>query len=267
METAKNCSEPNQEALTKNLLTGLFFSRAFMEDAREFILQTTPNTYCLVAVDVLHFRMFNRFYGRDKGDHFLRHVAGCLEAVRMEYGGVTGHFEGDNFAILMPWRMELVEMLREDILEGGLRQSSVFGVFPTFGISPIDNLELPPEVYYDRATLALGHASAREHIICYDPKMEDILEEELHLLTEVTGALERGEFTFYAQPQCDIFTGNVVGAEALVRWRHPTKGLIPPSRFIPALERSGMISLLDQQVWEKVCQWLRSWIPNTSRRR
>ena len=82
METAKNCSEPNQEALTKNLLTGLFFSRAFMEDAREFILQTTPNTYCLVAVDVLHFRMFNRFYGRDKGDHFLRHVAGCLEAVR-----------------------------------------------------------------------------------------------------------------------------------------------------------------------------------------
>ncbi len=71
----------------------------------------------------------------------------------MEYGGVTGHFEGDNFAILMPWRMELVEMLREDILEGGLRQSSVFGVFPTFGISPIDNLELPPEVYYDRATL------------------------------------------------------------------------------------------------------------------
>ena len=260
METAKNCSEPNQEALTKNLLTGLFFSRAFMEDAREFILQTTPNTYCLAAVDVLHFRMFNRFYGRDKGDHFLRHVAGCLEAVRREYGGVTGHFEGDNFAILMPWRMELVEMLREDILEGGLRQSSVFGVFPTFGISPIDNLELPPEVYYDRATLALGHASAREHIICYDPKMEDILEEELHLLTEVTGALERGEFTFYAQPQCDIFTGNVVGAEALVRWRHPTKGLIPPSRFIPALERSGMISLLDQQVWEKVCQWLRSWI-------
>lgn len=260
VETSKNRPDPNQEAWTKNLLTGLFFARTFMEAARQFIPRTDPDAYCLVAVDILHFRLFNRFHGRDKGDRFLRHIADCLEGIRKEHGGVTGYFEGDNFAIIMPWRMELVEKLQEDILAGGLRRNSMIGVYPAFGISPIDDPALPPEVYYDRATLALTHATARKPVSCYDLWMENIQEEELHLLAEVTGALERGEFTFFAQPQCDILTGNVVGAEALVRWRHPTKGLIPPGKFIPALERSGMIYLLDQQVWEKVCQWLRSWI-------
>ena len=56
--------------------------------------------------------------------------------------------------------------------------------------------------------------------------MEDLLEEEMRLLVEVTGALDRDEFTFYAQPQCDIFTGKVVGAESLVRWQHSTRGLL-----------------------------------------
>ena len=90
--------------------------------------------------------------------------------------------------------------------------------------------------------------------------MEDRLEEELRLLMEINSALDAEEFIFYAQPQCDIFTGKVVGAESLVRWQHRTKGLIPPGKFVPVLERSGMIYQLDQQVWEKVCRWLRSWL-------
>ncbi|MDE6589708.1 MAG: EAL domain-containing protein, partial [Oscillospiraceae bacterium] len=134
------------------------------------------------------------------------------------------------------------------------------GVVPIFGVCPIDDPELPPEVYYDFATLAMSHATARKPIAYYDPGMEDSLEEEMRLMTEVTQALERDEFTFFAQPQCDIFSGKVVGAESLVRWLHPEKGLIPPGKFIPVLERSGMVYQLDRQIWEKVCRWLRSWI-------
>ena len=245
---------------TTNELTGLFVPRRFMEESRAFLAQAEPGAYCMTAVDVLHFRLFNKFHGRDTGDQLLNQISCILEDLRQEYGGVTGHFEGDNFCIVMPWRMELLELLRDRIRTAITDLGTTIGVAPALGVSPIDDVLLPPEIFYDRATLALSHTSGRDHIACYDPGMEDLLEEEMRLLVEVTGALDRDEFTFYAQPQCDIFTGKVVGAESLVRWQHSTRGLIPPSKFVPVLERAGMIHLLDQQVWEKVCRWLRSWI-------
>lgn len=250
----------NQESVTKNQLTGLYYPKGFMEAARQFIPQTASGAYCMAAIDILNFRLYNKFHGRGGGDRFLRRTADRLEAIRTEHSGATGYFEGDNFCIVMPWRMDLLEQLWEaiaaDINQGG----TLIGAVPMLGIAPIDDLELPPEIYYDRATLALGQAATRNHIVCYDPAMEDNLEEEMRLLLEVTDALERDEFVFFAQPQCDISTGKVVGAESLVRWQSPAKGIIPPGRFIPALERSGAIYLLDRQVWEKVFQWLRSWI-------
>lgn len=248
------------ESLTKNQLTGLYFPRGFMEEARNFLQQTTANAYCMTAIDIQHFRLFNKFHGRETGDKLLRYIADCLETVRKLHGGVTGYFEGDNFCTILPCRPELIRQLWEDIRAGVDLLGGAAGVVPSFGVSPIDDPGLSPEMYYDRATLALSQVAGHNCIITYDPRMENNLEEEMRLLVEITEALERDEFTFYAQPQCDIFTGKVVGAESLVRWNHSVKGLIPPGRFVPAMERSGMIYLLDQKVWEKVCQWLRSWL-------
>ena len=248
------------ELMAKNSLTGLYSPRGFIEEARLFIPRTGPNEYCLIAMDIMHFRLFNKFHGRSAGDQLLIQIAGCLEQIRNQYGGVTGYFEGDNFCVVMPWRADLVEELWGRIGKAITQMGGATGVIPLFGISLIDDIELPPEVYYDRATLALSRATARDHTVPYDPGMESFLEEEIRLLMEVTEALEHEEFTFFAQPQCDIFTGKLVGAESLVRWQHKTRGMIPPARFVPVLERSGMIYLLDKQVWEKVCQWLRSWL-------
>ena len=258
--TPPGCTIQNAAEVECNPLTGLYSPRGFMETCRTFIQRIEPSTYCMMAIDMLHFRLFNKLYGRDIGDKLLRHIADCLESVRRQYDGVTGYFEGDNFCIVMPWRMELVEELRDDIIAEVERWGGAVGVVPTLGVCPIDNITLPPEIYYDRATLAMPQADGRTRIAQYDPGMEDRLEEELRLLMEINSALDAEEFIFYAQPQCDIFTGKVVGAESLVRWQHRTKGLIPPGKFVPVLERSGMIYQLDQQVWEKVCRWLRSWL-------
>lgn len=260
MGAAGSRSVRNKGALRKNVLTGLPYPQGFMEEARWFIQGTKPNAYCMIAIDVLHFRLFNKFHGREMGDRFLRYIADALQAMRKEHGGVAGYFEGDNFCLIMPYRTELIQGLWDKIMAGSTNQGSALGVLPVFGVSPIDDPELPPEVFHDRATLARSRAAARDPISYYSAGMESYLEEEMHLLMEVTEALERDEFTFFAQPQCDIFTGKLVGAESLVRWRHPDRGLIPPGKFIPVLERSGMIHLLDRQVWERVCQWLRSWI-------
>lgn len=255
-----SCSECCQEVQSKSLLTGLQLPLSFMEEARHFIWEAEPDAYCIVAIDIVYFRMFNKIHGRSVGDKLLRYIADCLETVRTQHGGVTGYFEGDNFCIIMPWRMELVERLLDDVRKGIEILGGMAGVVPLFGVCPIDDMDLPPELYYDRATLALSQATSHRQIAQYDPKMEERLEEDIRLLTEINAGMDRDEFVFFVQPQCDISTGKVVGAESLVRWQHAEKGLIPPGKFVPLLERIGMIYLLDQRIWDKVCQWLRSWI-------
>ena len=259
-KTDKPSGYSGRDADARSLLTGLHFPHAFMEEAREFIRRIQPNDYCVVAIDMVYFRMFNKIHGRNVGDKLLRYIADCMETTRKRHGGVTGYFEGDNFCIIMPWKMELVERLLDDVRAGIELLGGMAGVIPQFGVSPIDDLELPPELYYDRATLALSQATGRCQIVLYDPQMEERLENDMRMLAEINEGMERDEFTFFLQPQCDIATGKVVGAESLVRWQHGEKGLIPPGKFIPLLERSGMIYLLDQRIWEKVCQWLRDWI-------
>ena len=84
------------------------------------------------------------------------------------------------------------------------------------------------------------------------------------LLSELEHALDNHEFTFFLQPKCNSVTRAIVGMEALVRWNHPTRGCVPPAEFMPALESTGMITRLDQYIWEAVCQTLQKWQANGS---
>ena len=261
-ERTGTCRSPSQVGRGGDALAGLLSPQDFMEEAGRFLSQAEPNAWCIAAIDILHFRMFKKLYGREMAEGFLGQIAEHLEEVRREYGGAAGYFQRNDFCVILPWRIDLVEGLWERIAGEISQIGKAISVMPVFGVSPIDDPRLSPEAHFDRATLALDQATARRPIAFYDPGMERELEleEETNLLSEVTGALARDEFTFYVQPQCDITSGKVVGAESLVRWNHTEKGLIPPGKFIPVLERCGAVYLLDQQVWEKVCRWLRSWI-------
>ena len=136
------------------------------------------------------------------------------------------------------------------------------GFLPGFGVYEIADATMAAATMYDRATTALSHTIGNhtKRIYVYDDSIVESMEEELNLLTEIQVGLEFDEFTFFVQPQCDISTGRIVGAEALVRWKHRIKGMIPPGIFIPVLEKNGFISDLDKLVWRKVCEWLRQWI-------
>ena len=98
------------------------------------------------------------------------------------------------------------------------------------------------ELMYDHAMLALSHAEEdyKWHICRYTMEMESSLEEEVYLLAAIEEGLEKGEFTFFAQPQCNIVTGQIVGAEALVRWQKPDGEVFLPGGFIPVLEKNKM---------------------------
>ncbi len=243
-------------------LTGLYYNRTFMAKLEEFVNNIQPNDYCVVAIDIEHFRLFKKLYGKDAGNELIAHIAKCIHKLLEMHPGIGGYFGGDNFSLIMPYDMTLVKALRDDMIAGVQRWNNTIGFLPFIGVYRLDDLSAPSEVIYDRATQALtnvlGKHSSR---ICeFDYSMETSLEEEINLLAEIQTALTEGEFTFFAQPQCDISTGKIIGAEALARWIHPTKGLISPGIFIPVLEKNGIISDLDRYVWKKVCEWLHSWI-------
>ncbi len=245
-----------------NPLTGLLYNQAFFEEVGRFLKGIQPNTYCMVAVDIEHFRLFNKLYGRKAGDELIVYISDCLKRIMQFNIGIMGYLGGDNFALVLPDNPELINVLKEDISTGVKKWNNTVGFLPAFGIYAIDSPDLSPEDIYDGAatalSLALNQHSSR---ICrYDRSLETAMEEELLLLTEIQEALEKEEFTFYAQPQCDISSGKIVGAESLVRWIHSTKGIISPGVFIPVLEKNGLISELDRYVWKKVFEWIRSWI-------
>lgn len=245
-----------------NTLTGLYFKSDFYKETDEYLKNVKPDTYMLVAIDIEHFRFFNKLYGTEEGDKLLRHVAACLGRVCAAHGGVAGYMGFDNFAILMPNRDELIKELKNDIASGVRKLNNAAGFLPAFGVAIVDDMKTGATVLYERATVALSYVFGNyANRVCYfTADMISRIEEELVLLSEIQEGLDKEEFTFFVQPQCDISTGKIVGAESLVRWRHHERGLIPPGVFIPVLEKNGFIADLDRYVWEKVCQWLRDWM-------
>lgn len=242
-----------------NPVTGLYHNRFFFKKAKEYLTSVDAGTHCLVAIDIEHFRIFNKLYGRQEGDRLLFYIAEVLRKMRDEHGGVAGYIGGDNFAMLMPSSEARIRQIKHEIAEGIKQWNDTMGFWPAMGVYLIDDVSISVGTMYDRATIALskviGNYTSR---ICeYSPDMEDSLEEELQLLAEVQEGLKKEEFIFYVQPQCNISSGKIVGGEALVRWKHSSRGMIPPGVFIPVLEKNGFIADLDRYVWRKVCKWLR----------
>lgn len=245
-----------------NSLTGLYFSHTFFQKAEDYLTQFKEGSFCMVAIDFEHFRLFNKLYGRTEGDKLLVKMADILNDSQTQHGGVVGYLGGDNFGILLPHSQDIIDELIENANAVIQQRNGTLGFLPGFGIYPVTDFSTPGATMYDRATLALTRVIGNytQRVCVYSPDMEEKVEEEIKLLTEVQEGLSKDEFTFFVQPQCDISNGKIVGGESLVRWIHGEKGLIPPGKFIPILEKNGFIADLDRIVWKKVCQWLRAWI-------
>lgn len=237
-------------------LSDYYYNHSFMDGLRKKLPKLLPNTYCIAAIDIEHFRLFNKLYGRSSGDEVIHYICACLKQSTMENDGIDAYLGGDNFVALLPDSDELLCSIREKIIEklGKWNNTSVF--FPLFGVYTIEDTSIQPELMYDRAMLARSHAEEdyKWHICRYTLEMESCLEEEVYLLAEIEKGLENEEFTFFVQPQCNIMTGQIVGAEALVRWQKEDGEFLLPGEFIPVLEKNKMIDRLDRYIWEKVCQ-------------
>ena len=245
-----------------NALTGLYFDKAFFEEVENFLKNAEKKTYCMMAIDVEHFRLYNQLHGMEEGDNLLRFIADMLRIYRNTQGGVIGYLGGDNFAIVTEYNKETLDQLREGIREEIRHKNNTTGYPPAYGIYVIVDPAESASVMYHRATLALSYVIGNytNRVKEYYPDMDGKVEEEIRLLSEIQGGMDNDEFTFFIQPQCDITKGKIVGGESLVRWIKPDKGMVSPGVFIPVLEKNGFIADLDRIVWAKVCEWLRKCI-------
>lgn len=243
-------------------LSDFYYNRTFMSNVRSKMEMGLSGAYSMVAIDIEHFRLFNKLYGRETGDELILYIQNCLKEIAGEHDGVEGYLGADNFGIFIPDSHEIIKQIQEQIIKGIHKWNNTVGFYPVIGIYSINTDTDSPEIMYDRATLALSNAfeGQPDHICHYTQEMESRLEKEVELLSEIQEALKNNEFTFFAQPQCNIATHQIVGAEALVRWVKPDGTMVSPGAFIPVLEKNGMIDRLDRYVWDKVCAWIRSWI-------
>ena len=248
----------------KNKLTGLFARNPFFTQTETFLRvnETAAGKYCLIAIDIEHFKLFNEWYGQVAGDKLLREIGAHLNKMRQEFGGIAGYMGGDDFVIVLPNDEKVLENLKCRITGFVRAYGGHTGFLPAFGFYVIDDISLSASQMYDRAILAQETVKGNYAVRCayYSSDMKTRLENNHVLLAEVQAGLERDEFIYYLQPKCNLNTGKIVGLESLVRWKHPEKGIVAPGYFIPVMESNGLITELDMKVWEQVCQTLQDWI-------
>lgn len=248
-------------------LTGLYQRTAFYNQAHSFLAESDADSYCLMVIDIEHFKLFNEWYGTKAGDDFLYHIGQLLQQAQRNYHGLAGYIGDDDFAIILPDSHEILTSLSQELIKYVQQYEGSAGFLPAFGIYRIDDKALPVNSMYDRAAMALSSVKGNyaHRTSWYDTEIMQKMERNHVLLSEVQRALDNQEFLFYAQPKCNLSTGKIIGLESLIRWQHPERGLIPPGEFIPLLEQNGFISNLDLYIWEKVCQSVRNWLDHGRR--
>ena len=220
----------------------------------------------LLLFDLDFFKEINDVHGHMAGDKLLRMVASRLRLAVRE-SDTFARFGGDEFAVIAPdvagaagasdLAHRLVALLSEPFPVGGaeVRVGASLGVvlFPDGGTDP-DQL-------ITRADRALYWAKyeSRGQVRFYDREIDAEMQRRKQLTEEVQQALERNQFELYYQPQLDLVTDRCVGVEALVRWRHPERGLLDAGEFMPIADSSGASLALDAWVLREACRQARAW--------
>jgi diguanylate cyclase (GGDEF)-like protein len=249
-------------------LTHLANRRAFLDEmARAFENgKAGDRPFAVLYIDLDHFKDINDSLGHTVGDRLLEEVAVRIkDSVRAD--DLPARLGGDEFAVLQRNVSDVAtaEALATRILDSFAAPfrigSNELFVAASIGIWNSSNDPGTPESALAEADLALYRAKeeGRNCIRLHDSRLADQTRERVRLGEEMRGATLRGEFELYYQPQVDISTGRIDGLEALVRWNHPLRGLIPPSLFIPIAERTGAIIPLGQWIFDEACRQTRIW--------
>ena len=245
---------------THDKLTGLFTKEHLFNVIKSRIANDKDTSYSIAYFDIKDFKMVNDIFGKDIGDTVLVRVANWLRENALDdwsYGRIGGDAFGVCFRTSTV-RLPKVEQKLSDfvISNGTIDQHILMHV----GIYHVNDPSIDVSIMFDRAHLAQTSIKNEynTHIAIYDDKMRDQVLWSQKISAELELALKQRDIVPYLQPIVDI-NGTIIGAEALVRWIHPTEGFLPPFTFIPTFEKNGMIAEVDKYIWRCACEILSSW--------
>jgi diguanylate cyclase (GGDEF)-like protein len=241
-------------------LTGLYNGEGFLGKVEECLEKHSGQDYQLIRFDIKNFKFVNAIFGRRSGNMLLAEIGETLK--ENEYPGeVCGRIDSDRFAVFI--HSSYSDSLTRLILNTKFRvkDSNAYPVHICIGIYNIREQDRSVAEMCDRAGMALVTAKSNllEQKVFYNEKMYERLLLEHELSMQLPEALQGGQLVCYLQPQSDE-DGVIKGAEALVRWMHPQRGLMMPAEFVPFFERNYMIVEIDQFIWEEACKILQKWM-------
>ncbi len=249
-----------------DLLTNIPNRTLLMDNLKSFITNSMKDGEyaALIFLDINNFKKINESFGHDVGDNLLKQVVQRMED-NLHEDETFARVSGDKFVILLPSLYSDKKLSEQKILqytaniqESFMHPLNIIGeeyhLSFTMGIVLFNNSDKSAFELLKQAETAMYEAkkNARGTIQFYESSMSAYKKDELMLENDIYKAIKNDEFIVYYQPQLDVQTNQIIGAEALIRWNHPEKGFISPATFIPLAEESGVIIPLEEWIFEKV---------------
>ena len=250
-------------------LTDLPNRAAFLQALTQMIeaCSEAEEEFAVLSIDLDGLTEVNDVFGHATGDKLLIEVAQRLQASAR--GGVVARLSGDEFGLIIDGKqpiagMLLAEQLAETMSKEMLIDGKSVRTGLTTGISifPHNGTDAASLLANAGAALSRAKAKSRGTISIYEPEMDQQIRDRRALHQDLSAAVKNGEISLYYQPQASSrLDGNneIIGFEALARWRHPVRGFVPPSDFIPLAEESGLIFEMGQWILREACREAASW--------
>lgn len=246
--------------LNYDSLTKAYNRYGFYKNAQKLIKEHTDTEYCLILSDIKSFKLINEIYGENIADKILIDEVNIIRQ-KMKGNLVLGRLNGDIIAMVIP-KEYLSEKEFSDMIKllSDRYSNKNFRLHIYLGVYYIKDVNETIRQMVDKVSLVImkSKGNMSNYILYYDENSyrNDIFKQQL--IGEFETALNENQFCMYLQPQTDK-DGNMLGAEALIRWNHPNMGLIMPGAFIECFEDAGLIYRLDNYIWEEAAKQLKIW--------
>ena len=245
---------------THDSLTGLYTREYLYERIHEVLAARLGTEYFIIYIDIRNFKIINDIFSNEFGDRALQCISEWIKSW-MSDNCVFGRLVGASFGVCIPVEEFDPARVEESLSPFVVNSGSVgYHILIHLGVYKAVEPDMEVSLMFDRANLALSTIKDeyQTHIAYYNDEIRSKVLWDQHISAQLHAAIGERQLKPYLQPIVDK-KGDIVGAEALVRWIHPTDGFLSPGAFIPVFEKNGMIVEVDKYMWRCACEILAGW--------